>query len=293
MPYNSIKHIKLFIFTSYALVLFSVSINAQEVRVIDNKGTIQRVNNNNVFTSPTDPNDPTIITLENDVWFDTTNNQIKIYDTTDGWKLITSTTTQNIYTFDDTLTNNRTLTGDGNSLRFTDFSRFDIDNSGFININSTNGFLTLRARDGIDLQNSNVRVLENLFVAKSFVDSNNDVGTAGQILSSTVTGTDWIDPNLAEVVNKTTNYTLVLADNGKVFTFNSAADVTLTVPAGLPVGYNISIYQIGNGNVTITGAGGVTVLNRLSRFKTAGRDAGIGLIATATNVFHLTGDLKR
>lgn len=287
--YKNIKHIKVFILT-FALVLLSFSANAQEVRVIDNKGTIQTVNNNTVTTSTTAPTLP----LENDVWFDTTNNQIKIYDTVDGWKLITSTlASQNIYTFDNTLTDNRTLTGDGNSLRFTDFSRFDIDNSGFININSTNGFLSLGARDGIDLQNSNVRIFENLSVAKSFVDSNNDVGTAGQVLSSTVTGTDWIDPNLAEVVNKITNYTLVLADNGKVLTFNSAADVTLTIPAGLPVGYNISIYQIGNGNVTITGAGGVTVLNRLSRFKTAGKDAGIGLIATATNVFHLTGDLKR
>ncbi len=38
---------------------------------------------------------------------------------------------------------------------------------------------------------------------------------------------------------------------------------------------------------------GVTVLNRLSRFKTAGKDAGAGLICTSTNNFHLTGDLKR
>ncbi|MCW2119853.1 beta strand repeat-containing protein [Flavobacterium sp. 7A] len=93
------------------------------------------------------------------------------------------------------------------------------------------------------------------------------------------------------VVPKTANYTLVAADNGKVFTFNSAAAVTLTVPTGLTIGYNVSIYQTGIGNVTI--AGGATILNRLSRFKTAGKDAGVGLIITATNTAHLTGDLKK
>lgn len=95
-----------------------------------------------------------------------------------------------------------------------------------------------------------------------------------------------------EVLPKTANYTVALADNGKVITFDSTSDVTLTIASGLPIGFNISIYQIGDGRVTIAGAGGVSVKNRLSRFKTAGKDAGVGLICTATNSFHLTGDLK-
>lgn len=109
-------------------------------------------------------------------------------------------------------------------------------------------------------------------------------------------GTTWdklLINNLAVVENKTSNYTLTANDNAKVFAFNSASDITLTTIAGLPIGFNISIYQIGDGQVTISGASGVTIKNRLSRFKTAGKDAGVGLLCTATNVFHLTGDLKR
>ena len=52
---------------------------AQEIRVIDNKGTINTARNNQVTTSDTEPANP----LENDVWFDitnTTNVITKIYD---------------------------------------------------------------------------------------------------------------------------------------------------------------------------------------------------------------------
>lgn len=49
-----------FVIMSYAIM------NAQEVRVIDNKGTINTVRNNQVTTSNTAPLNP----IENDVWFD-------------------------------------------------------------------------------------------------------------------------------------------------------------------------------------------------------------------------------
>ncbi|OSY87726.1 hypothetical protein WH52_09865 [Tenacibaculum holothuriorum] len=77
MPKN-IKHIKPFILTcALALFLFSKA-SAQQVRVIDNKGTIQSVNNNNVTSSNTAPTNP----IEGDVWFDTNSSPttIKIWD---------------------------------------------------------------------------------------------------------------------------------------------------------------------------------------------------------------------
>lgn len=89
-----------------------------------------------------------------------------------------------------------------------------------------------------------------------------------------------------------TSYTLVPADDGCALNFNSATDVTLTVPAGLPVGYNISVYQSGTGKVLFVESG-TTIKNRLLRFKTAGLDAAVGLLATGTNIFHVSGDLKR
>ncbi|WP_299001304.1 hypothetical protein [uncultured Tenacibaculum sp.] len=80
MPKN-VKHINLFTLT-FALVLFTLSTNAQEVRVIDNKGTIQIVRNNTVTTSATAPATP----VENDVWI-TDTNLVSIWDGSN-WKSI-------------------------------------------------------------------------------------------------------------------------------------------------------------------------------------------------------------
>ena len=96
----------------------------------------------------------------------------------------------------------------------------------------------------------------------------------------------------AKVIEKTGDYTLVEDDNGMILTFDSSAAVTLTIPTGLPVGYNVSIYQIGAGKVTIAGSG-TSIKNRLSRFRTAGKDAGVGIVSTASDTYHLTGDLRR
>ena len=82
------KHIFILI---VALIFISVKTYAQEVRVVDNKGTIQKVNNNRVYTSATDPNTVTFTPLENDIWFDitTTPNIVKIWDnTTNDWKVV-------------------------------------------------------------------------------------------------------------------------------------------------------------------------------------------------------------
>jgi hypothetical protein len=59
---------------------------AQEVRVIDNKGTIKTARNNQVYTSATAPADP----LEGDIWFDTSAPSMvsKIYDNSSVWKII-------------------------------------------------------------------------------------------------------------------------------------------------------------------------------------------------------------
>jgi len=57
----------------FALVTYSVT-NAQEIRVIDNKGTIQQVRNNQVTVDATAPTDP----LEGDVWYDTSTTPITV-----------------------------------------------------------------------------------------------------------------------------------------------------------------------------------------------------------------------
>jgi hypothetical protein len=73
------------VFLTCALTFISIA-NAQEVRVIDNKGTIKTVRNNQVSTSATAP----VASVIGDVWFDTSAPSMvsKIYDNSSVWKII-------------------------------------------------------------------------------------------------------------------------------------------------------------------------------------------------------------
>ena len=102
-----------------------------------------------------------------------------------------------------------------------------------------------------------------------------------------------LSPHYVRVITKTADYTISLGESGAVITFNSAIDIVLTIPLALPIGYNLSVYQLGVGKVTISGSAGVTVLNRLAIYKTAGKDSGAGIVCTATNTYHVTGDLTK
>ena len=89
-PQSSLKFLLFLICASFTQITY-----AQEIRVIDNKGTVKTAINNRVYTSPTDPNTPTIIALENDVWINNTftPKTIKIYNGT-AWVDLTHTGTK-------------------------------------------------------------------------------------------------------------------------------------------------------------------------------------------------------
>jgi len=70
-------------------------------------------------------------------------------------------------------------------------------------INAIAGALDITANSGIDLQyqgsnkltviSTGIDVTGNLFVSGGIKDSDGDLGTSGQVLSSTATGTNWVD----------------------------------------------------------------------------------------------------
>ena len=229
MPKN-IKHINLFILT-FALVLLNFSANAQEVRVIDNKGTIQTVNNNTVTTSATAPTLP----LENDVWFDITNSQIKIYDTVDGWKLITSTlASQNIYTANGDLIDNRTLSGVSSfGLTFENLTYFQLFSNNSIQVFSDNTIqmnainnlqisstgigstIQLSSSSTIQLSApSNIMLQSPTEFNNTLLDINNSAGTSGQVLTSTGTGVQWANSQQNTVTVSTDTDTIQNEPNG-------------------------------------------------------------------------------
>ena len=88
-----------------------------------------------------------------------------------------------------------------------------------------------------------------------------------------------------------TTYTLLSTDNGKIITWNNnTSGVTLTVPSGLPVGFNTTVIQVGTGSVGITGSS-VTLNSFEGKLRIAGQHAAVSIISYSSNVFNVAGGL--
>lgn len=95
---------------------------------------------------------------------------------------------------------------------------------------------------------------------------------------------------------KTSSYTLALVDAYTVVEINSASATTVTIPTNasvaFPVGTLIELYQYGTGQVTITGASGVTLRSPGGRLKTAEQYATATLRKRATNEWAVDGNIE-
>ena len=89
-----------------------------------------------------------------------------------------------------------------------------------------------------------------------------------------------------------TAYTLATTDNGEIITMNNGAVSNITVPAGLPIGFNTMIIQLGTGQVGFTAASGVTLNSYASGLKISGQHGAATVISYATNVYNISGTLS-
>ncbi|MDY8138779.1 hypothetical protein [Aquimarina sp. 2201CG5-10] len=103
------------------------------------------------------------------------------------------------YTADGTLTGTRTVNGGGNSLTFNNLNALQLNatniqafsNQAF-QLGSIGNVTQISGASGIQLQDDTA-VQGNISVTGSFTDSSGDAGSLNQVLSSTVTGTNWVD----------------------------------------------------------------------------------------------------
>jgi hypothetical protein len=102
-------------------------------------------------------------------------------------------------------------------------------------------------------------------------------------------------PFLATNAQTGTTYTLVLADQGKLVEMSNASAITLTVPlnssVAFPTGTQINLLQTGAGQVTVAGAGGVTV-NATPGLKLRAQWSSATLVKRGTDTWVLLGDLS-
>ncbi len=220
--------------TIFSALTLSFKVNAQEINVIDNKGTIRVVHNNTVTTASTAPTSP----VEGDIWYNTnsTPNIITIWDGSAWVDLVSSSTiahtgvtgslffadtdgqptyNENQLFWDNTLnrlsigtplagTNKLTVQGTIRASGFNNANgtvglpsyRFSSDSdTGMYRIGTNQLGFTTNGTNALSIDaTQNVSISQNLSVTGSYLDSSGDAGTSGQILSSIGTGTNWITP---------------------------------------------------------------------------------------------------
>lgn len=119
-------------------------------------------------------------------------------------------------------------------------------------------------------------------------------GLSGGGSSGSVT----LNANIATNLQTGTSYTLAASDNGKLVALNNGSAIAVTIPTNLsvalPVGAVIMMAQFDNGNVTVSGASGVTVESAgavTSNPVTRAIYSSIAAIQTSANNWLVVGDL--
>lgn len=106
--------------------------------------------------------------------------------------------------------------------------------------------------------------------------------TGGNASTSTISGF------AANVATISSNYPITAADNGKIIQSTSASTITVTIPSGLPTGFNCTFIQMGTGQITFSG----TYLNRSGFTKTASQYAMVSIIHLGSNTVVVSGEMS-
>lgn len=115
--------------------------------------------------------------------------------------------------------------------------------------------------------------------------------------STTVTNSiaNKVDKLISTNAQTGTTYTLVLSDASKLVELSNASAITLTVPDNATVAYDvgtkIDLLQTDAGQVTVAGAGGVTINGYSSATKLSGQWAAASLVKRATDTWVLIGNI--
>ena len=95
----------------------------------------------------------------------------------------------------------------------------------------------------------------------------------------------------AQINTIANSVTLAATDNAEIIQSNAASAITVTIPAGLPTGFNCMVLQYGAGQITFSPAAGVTLINRNSYNKSIGQYALVTLLHIGSNVVIISGEL--
>lgn len=136
-----------------------------------------------------------------------------------------------------TLTTDLLVDSGSSTLNLTN-SGVTLDTEGSFNVSATSVTVTGTAitMDGASTFTTTVTLNGPL------VDSLNNAGTAGQVLTATATGTQWTDPN-ANSIQTLTQVSATPSITASIILLEPTGDMTVTIPAiaSYPVGFTLTI----------------------------------------------------
>ena len=162
----------------------------------------------------------------------------------------------------------------------------------------SSGGVTLSINTAVTADLSTAQTLTNKTISAS---SNTLTGVATLTGSETLTNKTLTSPliNLGINAQTGTTYTTVLADNGKLTTLSNASAIAVTIPlnssVAYPVGAQINMAQLGAGQVTVSGAGGVTIVSTgatAATPKTRAQYSTLTCVQTSTDNWLVMGDIS-
>ncbi len=114
-----------------------------------------------------------------------------------------------------------------------------------------------------------------------------NISTAGALTGGN-TSTSSISGFAANVGTISANYPLTAADNGKIIQSTASSAITITIPSGLPTGFNCTVVQWGAGQITFSGS----YVNRGGFTKTASQYSVASIIHLGSNNIIVSGEMS-
>jgi hypothetical protein len=163
------------------------------------------------------------------------------------------------------------------------------DNRAYVNV-STNGTIISR-----NIADANPALITNL--ANSGSTANIQVWQKAGVAQSFINNTGvFVGQSRPESKEETGDYTLAIADEGKVLRANSSSNRTITIPlnsgTAIPIGAEIAIIRMGTGTVSISPTAGVTLNSVDNNRKIKDRYGSVALKKIATDEWVLAGSLE-
>lgn len=217
-----------------------------------------------------------------------------------------------------------TLTGDATGSGTTSISITNVSAS-FIKVGTDGSGLTSLTASQIDNFSSDVRSQfsagQNITISSGQISSTADVNQSGtntftgvntfntNYITGSITGSDakFISITASNIAGGTiignvvvsgsmslpiqsTSYTITSNDTGKTLLLSSSAIQAITCSSGLSTGFNCTFIQMGSGQLVLSGAPGVTLLNRQNHTGSAGQYAAVSIVSIDNDLFIVAGD---